>query len=113
MLADAHRVAEEDIDATIATLGASPRASRLIIEGAWGAAFHWIAFACQTKHGKHQESHARLGTFMRSQGEKSAADNWERLDQIRQGGWYGSKTDPATQTAALDILREIRLWVTS
>jgi hypothetical protein len=64
MLADAHRVAAEDIDA----MGASPRASWLIIEGAWGAAFHWIAFACQTKHGKHQESHARLGTFMRSQG---------------------------------------------
>jgi hypothetical protein len=76
------------------------------IEGAWGAAFHWIAFGCDTKHGKHQESHARLGTFLRSLGETSTADNWERLDQVRQGGWYGSKTDPTTQRAALDILRK-------
>jgi len=50
---------------------------------------------------------------MRSLGEASTADNWERLDQLRQGGWYGSKTDPATQQAALDILREIHLWATS
>ena len=113
MLADSHRAAAEDIEAAIASLIASPRASRLIIEGAWGAAFHWIAFGCDSKHGKHQESHARLGTFMRSLGETSTADNWERLDQLRQGGWYGSKTDPATQQAALDILQEIRLWATS
>jgi hypothetical protein len=68
MLADAHRNAAEDIEAAIASLVASPRATRLIIEGAWGAAFHWIAFGCDTKHGKHQESHARLGTFLRSLG---------------------------------------------
>jgi hypothetical protein len=113
MLADAHRVAAEDIDAAIAALLASPRASRLIIEGAWGAAFHWIAFACHAKHGKHQESHARLGTFMRSLGETNAADNCERLDQVRQGGWYGSKSDPLTQHTALDLLQEIRTWATS
>ncbi len=74
MLADAHRDAAEDIEASIATLVASPRASRLIIEGAWGAAFHWIAFGCQTKHGKHQESHARLGAFLRTQGETPTAN---------------------------------------
>ncbi|MGH9638186.1 MAG: hypothetical protein ACRD72_25400, partial [Candidatus Angelobacter sp.] len=68
MLADGHRNAAENIEATIAFLGASPRAARLIIEGAWGSAFHWIAFGCETKHGKHQESHARLGTFLRALG---------------------------------------------
>lgn len=113
MLADAHRTAAEDIEAAIASLVASPRASRLIIEGAWGAAFHWIAYGSHIKHGKHQESHARLGTFMRSLGETATADSWERLDQVRQGGWYGSKTDSATQQAALDILQEIRKWATS
>jgi hypothetical protein len=113
MLADAHRAAAEDIEAAIVSLVASPRASRLIIEGAWGAAFHWIAFGCQTRHGKHQESHAKLGTFMRSLGETAAANDWERLDQVRQGGWYGSKTDPATQQAALDILQDIHLWATT
>ncbi len=50
---------------------------------------------------------------MRSLGETSTADSWERLDQLRQGGWYGNKTDPATQQAVLDILQEIRIWATS
>lgn len=113
MLADAHRVAAEDIEVAIASLMTSTRASRLIIEGAWGAAFHWIAFGRQTRHGKHQESHAKLGTFMRSLGETTVANNWERLDQVRQGGWYGSKADPATQQAALDILQDIHQWATT
>lgn len=49
MLADGHRNAAENIEAAIAVLGASPRAARLIIEGAWGAAFHWIACGCCVK----------------------------------------------------------------
>ena len=113
MLADAHRDAAEDIEAAIAALIAAPRASRLVIEGAWGAAFHWIAFGCQTKHNVHQDSHAHLGTFLRGQGAKGTADNWERLDQARQGGWYGSRTDPQAQQNALDLLREIRTWATT
>jgi hypothetical protein len=113
MLADGHRTAAEDIEATISMLSGSQRASRLLIEGAWGAAFHWIAFSCQTKHGKHQESHSRLGALLRSQGEVTIADRWEQLDQLRQGGWYGTRTDLQTQQAALDLLQEIRTWATS
>ena len=113
MLADAHRTAAEDIEATISILSGSPRASRLLIEGAWGAAFHWIAFGCQSKHGKHQESHARLGALLRSQGEVTIANRWEQLDQLRQGGWYGSRIDPQTQQAARDLLQEIRTWATN
>jgi hypothetical protein len=50
MLADAHRKAAEDIESTILSLQAQPRAARVIIEGAWGAAFQWIAFGCETKY---------------------------------------------------------------
>lgn len=113
MLADAHRSAAEDIESAMAALVAMPRATRLIIEGAWGASFHWIAYGCATKHGKHQESHAHLGTFSRTQGESTTADNWERLERFRQGGWYGSKTDPVAQQTALDIMNEIHMWATS
>ncbi|HEV2238970.1 MAG TPA: hypothetical protein VGR57_20090 [Ktedonobacterales bacterium] len=113
MLAGAHRSAAEDIEAAIAALASTPRAARLIIEGAWGAAIHWLAFGCQTKHGQHQDSHARLGTFLRAQGATTTADNWERLDQLRQGSWYGSRIDPQAQQAAVDVLREIRAWATS
>ena len=113
MLADGHRSAAENIEATIALVSTSPRAARLIIEGAWGAAFHWTAFGCDTKHGKHQEIHARLGTFLRSQGETMVADAWEQLDRIRQGGWYGSEPDSTKVANALTLLGDIHTWATT
>ena len=67
MLAESHRQAAEDIERTILPLLRSPHAACVVIEGAWGAAYHWIAFGCETKHLIHQESHTRLGTFLRRQ----------------------------------------------
>ena len=58
MLAEAHQQAAEDIEKTIVPLQATSYAARVVIEGAWGGAFHWIAFCCETKHQSHQESHA-------------------------------------------------------
>ncbi len=46
MLAEAHQQAAEDIEKTILPLQATSYAARVVIEGAWGAAFHWIAFGC-------------------------------------------------------------------
>ena len=43
MLAQSHRQAAEDIEQTILQLRGSEVAARIVIEGAWGAAFHWIA----------------------------------------------------------------------
>jgi hypothetical protein len=113
MLADDHRTAAEDIETSITSLSSVPRSGRIIIEGAWGAAFHWIAYGCATKHNRHQESHARLGSFLRSLGESQTADTWERLDSLRQGGWYGTKTDPLAVSTALSLLQEIHTWATS
>ena len=48
MLADDHRTAAEDIETSITSLSSVPRSGRIIIEGAWGAAFHWIAYGCAT-----------------------------------------------------------------
>jgi hypothetical protein len=110
MLADAHRQAAEDIEKTIVSLQTAPYAARVVIESAWGAAFHWIAFGCQTKHQRHQESHSRLGTFLRSQGEAAVADWWEDLDRLRQGGWYGGGIEPERVQRALDLLEKIHIW---
>ena len=112
MLADAHRKAAEDIESTILSLQAQPRAARVIIEGAWGAAFQWIAFGCETKYQHHLNNHTRLGRFLRSLGEKTAADWWEALDLTRQAGWYGGEPDPADAYKALSLLEQIRLWAT-
>ena len=110
MLAGAHRQAAEDIEKTILPLQATSYAARVIIEGAWGASFHWIAFGCETKHQNHQESHARLGTFLRRLGELAVAEWWEDIDRVRQGGWYGRTPDPVTVERALDLLGRIHAW---
>jgi len=98
MLAGAHQQAAEDNEKTILPLQVASYAARVVIEGAWGAAFHWIAFGCEAKHQSHQESHARLGTFLRRQGE---------------GGWYGGSPEPERVQRALDLLERIHMWAIS
>jgi hypothetical protein len=110
MLADGHRQAAEDIEKTILPLQATSYAARIVIEGSWGAGFHWIAFGCETKHQNHQENHSRLGAYLRRQGEGKIAEWWENLDHIRQGGWYGKNTDEDFVQHALDLLASIREW---
>lgn len=110
MLAEAHRQAAEDIEKTIMPLQVASYAARVVIEGAWGAAFHWIAFGCETKHQSHQESHVHLKTFLRHQGEDAGGEWWDNLDHIRQGGWYGKNTDAVVVQHALDLLARIHAW---
>lgn len=76
MLRDAHRQAAVDIEQAIARLGdpsADPFLGRSLIELYWGAAFHWIAYGAQLKHGKHKENHTKLGQFLRDVGEPDVA----------------------------------------
>ena len=113
MLAPAHRQAAGDIEAALPPLQADQRFGRVTVESAWGAAFHWIAFGCQTKHSSHQESHARLATFLRTLGEPAVAQWWEQLERLRQGAWYGNQVSPAAVAQALDLLREVRTWATT
>ena len=47
MLAGAHQQAAEDIEKTILPLQAASYAARVVIEGAWGAAFHWTPLAAK------------------------------------------------------------------
>jgi hypothetical protein len=110
MLAEAHRQAAEDIEKTIVSLQTLPYAARVVIESAWGGAFHWIAFGCQTKHQRHQDNHTRLGTFLRSQGEEAVAEWWENLDRLRQGGWYGGGIEPERVQRAVDLLNKVHFW---
>lgn len=113
MLAEGHQQAAEDIEKSILSLQSTPYASRLLIEGAWGAAFHWIAFGCAIKYQRHQESHARLGSFLHSLGEGAVAAWWGSLDQVRQGGWYGKNAGPDSVQVALDLLERVRSWALS
>ena len=110
MLAEEHRQAAEDLEKTIASLQPAPYAARIVIEGAWGAAFHWIAFGCQTKYQRHLENEAGLGAFLRHQREGVVDDWWETLEHVRQEGCFGENTGPMFVQHALDLLERIREW---
>lgn len=113
MLLDGHRQAAEDIEATIPVLQADPRAVRVVIESCWGASFHWIANGCERKYSQHQDSHSRMVSYLRQLGEPMVARWWERLDNIRQGGWYGNRPDSADAQTTISLLQEIRTWAQS
>lgn len=110
MLAERHRQAAEDIEKTVLQLQGTSYAVRMIIEGAWGAAFHWIAYGCATKHQGHRDSHVRLGSYLRSQEELAAAELWEDMERVRQGGWYGNEPEHDSVERALDLLDKIHAW---
>ncbi len=111
MLAQAHRTKAERFEKTLMKLQHDAD-SEGIIELAWTAAFQWIAFGSETKYGQHQNTHTRLNRFLKNLGEQTAADWWETLDTLRQGGTYGGEPDPAKVTEALSLLAQIRQWAT-
>lgn len=116
MLADAHREAALDYEDTIArmaNLADWPRANRSLIGDYWGAAFHWIAYACQQKHGRHKENHSGLVSYLRNLGEHEAASHWENLENVRNGGVYGHQNALADVQEARRIWQEIRTWALS
>ncbi len=116
MLADAHRQAALDIEQAIADLGdpaTRPYLGRTVIELYWGATFHWIAYGCQQKYGKHKESHTKLGRFLRDLGENIREVSRDTLDGLRRGGWYGHQNMPTNVQAARSIWQDSRAWATS
>lgn len=111
-----HRQAAEDIEAVQPDLSASaagPRANRVLIETYFGAAFHWIAYGCERKHGKRKENHTKLVTYLRELGAPETAERWRVLEEIRNGGWYGHRNAAADLAQAQALWQEIRRWALS
>jgi hypothetical protein len=116
MRVDAHQQRAQQLEHSIGTLGdptADPDQAPGIIELYWGAAFHWIAYGCQTKHGKHKENHTQLGRYLRDLGESTVGDAWDRLELKRQGAMYAYTATPEQAAKARDDWQEIRTWALS
>lgn len=113
MLADAHRLAALDLERSIVALGdpsMNPWNAHALIELYWAAAFHWIAYGCQTMHGKHKENHTKLGKYLRDLGEPAIAQAWDSLENARRGGLYGHHTSLADVEDARTIWQDIETW---
>lgn len=113
MRLDAHEQRARQLEHAIAILGdptADPDIVPSLIENYWGAAFHWVAYGCQRKFGKHKENHTQLGRYLRDLGEPTMATRWDSLEHIRQSAMYAYSAAPDDAAHARDDWEAIRLW---
>lgn len=80
----------------------------LIVEGAYGAAQHYIACICEQKLGKHLETHKGLIKFLRENDMVELSNLFQQIDELRIGRWYGSKINGETSKLAFEILKQIK-----
>jgi len=91
-----HRATAEELEQTIQQLQSIGGSPRVIIETAWGAGYHWTAYGCQRKYGKHSDKHQGLVKYLEGLNETWAADIWRDFEVVRTGGWYGTSIHKIT-----------------
>jgi hypothetical protein len=84
---------------------------RLIVEGAFGAAHHYIAYGCDSKHGVHSDKHEGVSAMLRRLGHERISETFERLDTIRHGRFYGGKRNGEIVEEILRLLEQIKGWL--
>jgi hypothetical protein len=80
----------------------------MVIEGAYGAALHYIACITEMKIGKHHETHKGLPSFLDENGLPRLAELFRALELLRQSRWYGGKENGEVSKEALVILERIK-----
>lgn len=112
MRSDGHLRNARELEASVRELaGLDPdKHIRLIVEGAFGAAHHYIAYGCDSKHGTHSDKHEGVPTILRRFGHSEIAKIFERLDTIRHGRFYGGKGNSETIGEILHLLDRIKEW---
>jgi hypothetical protein len=116
MRADAHQRRAQQLEHTIASVGDpidDPDQVPGLIELYWGATFHWIAFGCQGKHGKHKENHTQLARYLKDLGEVAIGAAWDRLENKRQGAMYAYADALQDVEEARVDWQEVRTWALS
>ncbi len=89
MNADAHFQKAREHEDTIGYLLNDPHKERhlaSLVEDAYGAAQHLIAYALQTRHGSHLDTHAGVARLLREQGYGEIADFSANLMACGWGG---------------------------
>lgn len=113
MNADSHLQKARELEGTIEFLMSDPQKERhlaSIVETIYGAAQHWIAYAMQTRHGTHPDTHAGMARLLREYGYLDIANLFGRLDGLRVGRWYGGKGNGEVIAECQNILAQIRQW---
>ena len=83
-----------ELEASIDFLLTDPQSERhlaAIVEAAFGAAQHLIAYALEQRYGAHPDTHAGIGKQLREHAHNDIADLFGQPDQLRMGRWYSRK----------------------
>lgn len=107
MKPDDHLRKAQRIEGTIRGLDPT-RDWEMIVEGAYGAALHYIACACEAKLGKHHETHKGLAHFLDENGLFALAEAFRELELLRQSRWYGGKENGKVAREAIAVLERIK-----
>lgn len=83
---------------------------RVIAEALFGAAHHYIAYGLESKVGEHLDKHAGVPALLRKHGFDEQASDFERLDSIRAGRFYGRKGNSEAVRRALELLERVKRW---
>lgn len=110
MQADAHRHHAESLERTVTLAQQDPSTSVGIIESTWAAAYHWLCYGCIKRHRQHRDKHQGLAAYFDSLGERTAAQWWRELEDLRLAGFYGNKAGSKEVQKALDLLALVRAW---
>ena len=112
MKADGHLKKAREIKASIAILRDDPSHLVAVVELCYGMAQQYIAYGLEAKFGEHRDTHAGLPSLLREKDQGDIAMQFERLDTLRHGRWYGGKGNGDVLDEALAIISEIERWAT-
>lgn len=80
----------------------------MVVEGAYGAALHYLAYITEAKIGKHHETHKGLPRFLDRNNLSELAELFRSLELLRQSHWYGGRENGKVSAKALSILEQIK-----
>ena len=110
MKADGHLKKASEIKGSIAELKGDPVHLVAVVELCYGMAQQYIAYGLERKYGEHRDTHAGLPALLREKGRGDVAMQFERLDTLRHGRWYGGKGNGEVLDEALEIVEGIEQW---
>lgn len=116
MNADGHLQRAQDLEETLDYLLADPQRERhlpTIVETAFGAAQQYIAYALETRHADHPDTHAGMSRRLRNYSYPEIADLFEEIDVLRMGRWYGRQGNGEAILECRQLLSQIRDWAVS
>lgn len=112
MNATGHKEKAEEIESTLDMLLPDPEGNHVVavVELSYGIMQHLLAYGMETKYGRYLDTHVGLPRELRKVHEIEIADNFEDIDSLRAGRWYGSKGNGDVVDKCLEYIQKAKEW---